>query len=200
MINAEKFKNEVLNLCEDRDRHSGFGFAVKEGKPCMCEDTRGCSECELNTDEATDCNSDFIRWLYKEYTEPKPKITADEKGFLSIMPYGFIARDKDGTLCWYDMVPFKRGETWDANDSYIAFENNSDIFPFITWESGKYWEIEELLTLEVQEDEPYRTGHWEKPSEHGLQKFNDLGVICSYCLKYADTDYHYCPNCGAYMK
>jgi len=44
-------------------------------------------------------------------------------------------------------------------------------------------------------------GRWDKPSLHGLNsKLNDLGVICSHCLKYADTDYDFCPNCGADMR
>lgn len=43
-------------------------------------------------------------------------------------------------------------------------------------------------------------GRWDKPSLYGLNgKLNDLGVICSHCLKYADTDYDFCPNCGAEM-
>ena len=43
------------------------------------------------------------------------------------------------------------------------------------------------------------TGKWERPSQHGLpSKAN--GVICSYCWSWADNDYNFCPNCGAYMK
>ena len=38
------------------------------------------------------------------------------------------------------------------------------------------------------------------PVEHGLPyAANHLGVVCSYCCKWSDNDYNYCPNCGAKM-
>ena len=43
-------------------------------------------------------------------------------------------------------------------------------------------------------------GRWDKPVEHGLPyAANHLGVVCSYCCKWSDNDYNYCPNCGAMM-
>ena len=43
-------------------------------------------------------------------------------------------------------------------------------------------------------------GRWDKPVEHGLPyAANHLGVVCSYCCKWSDNDYNYCPNCGAKM-
>ena len=43
-------------------------------------------------------------------------------------------------------------------------------------------------------------GRWDKPIEHSLPyATNHLGVVCSYCCKWSDNDYNYCPNCGAKM-
>ena len=43
-------------------------------------------------------------------------------------------------------------------------------------------------------------GKWDTPVEHGLPyAANHLGVVCSYCCKWSDNDYNYCPNCGAKM-
>ena len=43
-------------------------------------------------------------------------------------------------------------------------------------------------------------GRWDKPVEHGLPyAANHLGVVCSYCCKWSDNDYNYCPNCGTKM-
>ena len=47
---------------------------------------------------------------------------------------------------------------------------------------------------------PVVHGRWDKPVEHGLPyAANHLGVVCSYCCKWSDNDYNYCPNCGAKM-
>lgn len=47
---------------------------------------------------------------------------------------------------------------------------------------------------------PVAHGRWDKPVEHGLPyAANHLGVVCSYCCKWSDNDYNYCPNCGAKM-
>ena len=47
---------------------------------------------------------------------------------------------------------------------------------------------------------PVVHARWDKPVEHGLPyAANHLGVVCSYCCKWSDNDYNYCPNCGAKM-
>ena len=41
---------------------------------------------------------------------------------------------------------------------------------------------------------------WGKPIEYGLPyAANHLGVVCSYCCKWSDNKYNFCPNCGAKM-
>ena len=57
--------------------------------------------------------------------------------------------------------------------------------------------VEETPTIDAVE---VVHGRWDKPVEHGLPyAANHLGVVCSYCCKWSDNDYNYCPNCGAKM-
>lgn len=63
---------------------------------------------------------------------------------------------------------------------------------FVKWD-----DIEKAPTIDAA---PVVHGRWDKPVEHGLPyAANHLGVVCSYCCKWSDNDYNYCPNCGAKM-
>lgn len=149
MTNAEKFKNEVLLLCDDRDREGFNGFAVQNGKPCFCEDVVDCGECDLNSMEETNCTCDFIRWLYKEYTEPKPTLTPAERAFCeTITENGWIARDGDGVLYVHSAKP-KINDYLEWHNEYDSWiEINKNMFMFI--KNDRPWSIKKLLELEVQ--------------------------------------------------
>lgn len=140
MTNFEKYKDEILILAKNN-----WGFAFRMNKITACK-LSGCENCIFTGS----CITNRIKWLYEEYQEPAPKLTKAEKGFCEILDDGYIARDKSGNLYIYDNSPSQRKNDWGINHGYCT-KLCSNFFPFITWESGKVWGINELLALEVEE-------------------------------------------------
>lgn len=68
MINAEYWKKKLVEL-----REAGDKFAVKNGIPCGCSETK-CKECEFShgSNYAPDnCGEIVIDWLLEEHKEPE---------------------------------------------------------------------------------------------------------------------------------
>ena len=133
MTNFEKYKDEILILVRNNR-----GFAFRMNKITACKLT-GCENCIFTGS----CIANRIKWLYEEYQEPAPKLTKAEKGFCEVIKDGYIARDKNGDLYIEN--------NWGINRGYYM-KLCSKFFPFITWESGKAWSIEDLLKLEVVDE------------------------------------------------
>ena len=86
-------------------------------------------------------------------TEEKPRLTEQERAFLEAIDEKrfWIARDKFG-LFLYDEEPQKTDSIWNTFDSETSLiKVKGNLFPFITWESGKAWSRADLLVLEVEE-------------------------------------------------
>lgn len=90
--------------------------------------------------------------------EEQPELKKSEKFFISKFREDFyIARDEDGDLCIFNRIPVRGGNKWMNDNSKASFsiefahylEIDRSLFPFITWESGKYWSKKEILELEV---------------------------------------------------
>lgn len=148
MTNFEKYKDEILEI----SRTQAIAINKRRNAPEKCSYSV-CSECLLH--EGTYCNQRAIfQWLYSEYQEPAPKLTKTEKGFcevIEVLKDGYIARDKNGELYLYNNPPYVTETDWRANYGHCT-RLCSKFFPFITWESGKAWSIEDLLKLEVCDD------------------------------------------------
>ena len=144
MTNFEKYKDEILEI----SRTQAIAINKRRNAPekCSCS---VCSECLLH--EGRYCNQKaMFQWLYSEYQEPAPKLTKAEKGFCEIIKDGYIARDKNGDLYLYNNPPYVTETDWRADYGH-CMRLCTKFFPFITWESGKVWGINELLALEVEE-------------------------------------------------
>ena len=145
MTNFEKYKDAILEITKH-----GHGFGLVNNKITDCYDT-GCNKCEF--DGA--CNLHRFNWLYSEYREPI-KLTKREWYFLTLVGNGYIARDGDEDLMWYEEKPYRdynhEKQFWDTKGEYNEFYglNLNQMFPFITWESEP-WSVEDLLKLEVEE-------------------------------------------------
>ena len=142
MTNFEKYKDEILGI----SRTQAIAINKRRNAPekCSCS---VCSECLLH--EGTYCNQRAIfQWLYSEYQEPAPKLTAEEYAFCKIATNGYIARNERGSLYIYGGKPVQNISGWGALNWK---ELNRDYFQFVTWESGKAWSINDLLKLEVEE-------------------------------------------------
>lgn len=87
--------------------------------------------------------------------EKQPELKKSEWFFISkFMEDFYIARDEDGVLCIFNQIPIKGEIKWINNNTLTGIhahylEIDKILFPFITWESGKYWSKEEILELEV---------------------------------------------------
>jgi hypothetical protein len=141
MTNFEKYKDEILGI----SRTQAIAISKRRNAPEKCSNSV-CSECLLH--EGTYCNQKAIfQWLYSEYQEPAPKLTAEEYAFCKIATNGYIARNERGSLHIYSEKPVQNISGWRALNWK---ELNRDYFQFITWESGKAWSINDLLKLEVE--------------------------------------------------
>lgn len=144
MTNFEKYKDEILEI----SRTQAIAINKRRNAPEKCSNSV-CSECLLH--EGTYCNQRAIfQWLYSEYQEPAPKLAKAEKGFCEILDDGYIARDKNGDLYLYNNPPYVTETDW--RECGHCTKLCSNFFPFITWESGKAWSMEELLKLEVEDE------------------------------------------------
>ena len=138
MTNFEKYKDEILPLAKN---NRAFAFHINKITDCKLS---GCKNCIFTGT----CIANRIKWLYEEYQEPAPKLTAEEYAFCKIATNGYIARNERGSLYIYSGKPVQNISGWRALNWK---ELNRDYFQFITWESGKAWGINELLELEVEE-------------------------------------------------
>lgn len=138
MTNFEKYKDEILPLAKN---NRAFAFHINKITDCKL---LGCKNCIFTGT----CIANRIKWLYEEYQEPAPKLTAEEYAFCKIATNGYIARNERGSLYIYSEKPVQNISGWRALNWK---ELNRDYFQFITWESGKAWGINELLELEVEE-------------------------------------------------
>lgn len=142
--NMEHFRGEIEKIYEDNG-----GFALKNNKIVPCGNLT-CLECSFNYGS---CTKATVLWLMSEY-KPEPVLTQREKHFVEFMQTGYIARDEDGRLDWYEQKPWKDTNSWylDGGEHVkLRALCANDYFPFITWEDEEPWAVEELRKLKVQE-------------------------------------------------
>lgn len=144
MTNFEKFKNEITEIIYNKK--SLIAREKNTGRFACCGDI-SCAHCQFLHGN---CVTNMFEWMLEEYQEPAPKLTKREKGFCEIIKNGYIARDKNGELYLYNNPPYVTETDWRANYGHCT-RLCSKFFPFITWESNRYWSIEDLLKLEVEE-------------------------------------------------
>lgn len=151
MLNAEKFKDEILETldcdCE------GFGV-TEDNKITMCRADSFCCICSFLKDgfcsrEAKD------RWLLSEYKEPV-NLTELEYNILKYLAdntiYMYIARDKSGLLCAYHNKPNKLNTSWGCCGTTCCLNVFNDLFQFVQWEDKEPTLIEEVLKNCVVEE------------------------------------------------
>lgn len=140
MTNFEKYKDEILALVEKRK-----GFALRNDNKIFACIGNSCNECKFLNGE-NGCINTMIKWLYEDV---KPTLTVEERGFCKAVERGYVARDEDGRICFYQKAPNKKKGVWYTGIGEII-EINNTYFPFITWKDSEPWSIGELLGLEVE--------------------------------------------------
>ena len=150
MINAEKFKKEILAMMDKNDR-----FAIDNKNVLRkCVDLK-CSECLFGEGL---CYFERMKWLLSEHKEPikVSKLEYDILKYLSDNTvHMYIVRDGNGNICLYDAEPKKsgNGDWWVGRGAHgmVMFDK---LFQFIKWEDSTPTLIKDVLeNCEVVEDE-----------------------------------------------
>ena len=145
MLNAEKFKDEILETldcdCE------GFGV-TEDNKITMCRADSFCCICSFLKDGF--CNREAKdRWLLSEYKEPI-KLTRLEYLLLKLFykkDFRYLTRSAEGYLFINkgNNPPLKKCGMWFNRNHHITFEVINDLFPFIKWEDEEPRAIKDIL-------------------------------------------------------
>ena len=141
MINAEKFKKEILAMMDKNDR-----FAIDNKNVLRkCGDLK-CSECLFGEGL---CYFERMKWLLSEHKEPikVSKLEYDILKYLSDNTvHMYIVRDGNGNICLYDAEPKKsgNGDWWVGRGAHgmVMFDK---LFQFIKWEDSTPTLIKDVL-------------------------------------------------------
>lgn len=145
MTNFEFWKDEILRICREYESIP----AIVKGRPIPCSDVK-CDNCDIYAA----CAINIIEWLYDEHVE-KINLTKRERAFCELIEKGWVGRDPDGSLHWYESKPEKFRERWVLNIGISSILNLKTLnldFEFIKWEDKEPWSVEDLLKLEVREE------------------------------------------------
>lgn len=129
---------------EEELKKYSLHFAMTDNKLCSCAELP-CQECAFYRGEACLCDGARIRFLYQEHKEPVV-LTDDEKTLCKLLGRGWIARDKNGDLWWYEnKVNEKNSSAWVATGTGLNVNMNRFFpqckFNFIKWKDEEPWEV-----------------------------------------------------------
>ena len=147
MTNYEYWKDTIQAIW-NRGKTVGV---TEEEVPCDCHGMC-CDNCIMYG--GNNCQESAFKWLMAEHVD-KPKLTRKERQFCELVGTGYIARDYNGNVYYYNNRPDKEGKLWysipknSINLKYILFSDNH--FKFIEWSDKEPWAIEDLLKLRVEE-------------------------------------------------
>ena len=145
MLNAEKYKEEIMNNCKCK-----FGFSNRIVK-CEFEECPSCSFSNMNNDDSLSCTVRKVKWLLSEYKEPI-KVSKLEYDILTYILKNtecrYITRNKSRSLCVHSYKPVKDTQygQWTAVcDKVKSCEVFNNLFPFIKWEDEQPTSIKDVL-------------------------------------------------------
>lgn len=149
MTNFEKMMKDDTELI----KYAVAGkITLKNGKPVPCREI-ACNECDYDN---RDCEAKMREWLDAEYKE-SVKLNEKERLFCEMIEDGYLARDSNNALWWYEKTPFKNKVAWESKDKHyslnldpvivLLFKDNLH-FDFIKWEDKEPWSVKELLEMQ----------------------------------------------------
>lgn len=141
MINAEKFKKEILAMMDKNDR-----FAIDNKNVLRkCVDLK-CSECLFGEGL---CYFERMKWLLSEHKEPikVSKLEYDILKYLSDNTvHMYIVRDGNGNIFLYDEEPQKsESAPWWTGRGMCHMGMFNKLFQFIQWEDKEPTSIKDVL-------------------------------------------------------
>lgn len=152
MINAEKFRKELLELS-----NQNIAFAVRrenQNAVVRCDSIKRCTDCLFGRGR---CSVNSTKWLLSEYKEPPVKVSKLEYEFLKWSEkkgHKYIVRDKINHLFIFKDAPIKRENCWVPESSYCSIALFDNLFKFIKQEDEEPRAIKDILeNCVVVEDE-----------------------------------------------
>ena len=152
MINAEKFRKELLELS-----NQNIAFAVRrenQNAVVRCDSIKRCTDCLFGRGR---CSVNSTKWLLSEYKEPPVKVSKMEYEFLKWSEkkgHKYIVRDKINHLFIFKDAPIKRENCWVPESSYCSIALFDNLFKFIKQEDEEPRAIKDILeNCVVVEDE-----------------------------------------------
>lgn len=154
MLNAEKYKKELLDITE-----GGYYFAVSKDRQNTAISCAGfkCANCIFDEGDDCGCNFPRMKWLLSEYKEPI-KLTRLEYDILKYLSdntkYMYIVRDGNGNIFLYDEEPQKsESAPWWTGRGMCHTSMFNKLFQFVQWEDSTPTLIKDVLeNCEVVED------------------------------------------------
>lgn len=150
MLNAERFKEKILDVVEDDKK---YNFAIKDDDPnafSNCHGDISCKNCIFTSlKNGKNCLYNRFNWLLSEYKEPI-KLTRLEYDILKYLSdntkHMYIVRNKDGKLCIFDFEPVKNkvNDWWSGRYMYGMVMFNK-LFQFVQWEDSTPTLIKDVL-------------------------------------------------------
>lgn len=133
----EKTNFDVYKKELDRITKAGYEVAVKNNKPVKCSYI-ACEDCDLSN---PNCQAELIQWLLLPKCDYV--LSEDEKELCKLVGGGWIARDANGCLWWYEFKPRKYSSVWMSvgTDPQIRAIFSRCRFEFIKWEDEEPWEV-----------------------------------------------------------
>lgn len=155
MINAEKYKNELLKVINENEQDF-IAFDDRDNSIKNCN-AMLCKACKFSKNKTgVICTQTKLKWLLSEYKEPV-KLTRLEYEILKWLEkggYKFIVRSPSDNLIAYNSAPRKVFTGWVSENDFneLVFENKykmlwsfNELFKFVKWEDEKPISIKEIL-------------------------------------------------------
>lgn len=158
MLNAEKYKNEILEKS-----NVVFDFSISKDRHTIEKCLGVCDNC-IFCNIGEHCSNVKVKWLLSKYKEPieVSKLEYDILTYiLKNTECRYITRNKSRSLCVHSYKPVKdtQYEQWTAVcdavcDKVKSCEVFNNLFPFIKWEDSTPTLIKDVLeNCEVVEDD-----------------------------------------------
>ena len=154
MLNAEKYKNEILEKSNVL-----FDFSISKDRHTIEKCLGGCDDC-IFCNIGEHCSNVKVKWLLSEYKETI-KLSRLEYEFLKYClreNYEYIVRDECSALCVFSSKPKKMNFVWGPRESMLRVESIPErffknLFNFIKCEDTEPRSIKDILeNCEVVED------------------------------------------------
>lgn len=142
MLNAEKYKNEILEKS-----NVVFDFSISKDRHTIEKCLGVCDNC-IFSNMGEHCSNVKVNWLLSEYKEPV-KLTELEHGILEYLlenrQYGFIVRERNGFIYIYKSNPKKEADGWKNLSLSCELGPFNHLFQFVQWEDSEPTSIEDVL-------------------------------------------------------